>query len=141
MVHAVIDTNVLLSAFISPHAHAIPRQIWMAFLAKRFTLVISPLILEEFTEALKLPRIARLLSDDSHRDAISFLESLAEISKDPLPPLSICRDPKDDHILALALQAKADIIVSGDKDLLVLKTSHNIPILTPSQFLKKLRDL
>jgi len=140
MVRAIVDTNILLSVFLSPHANAVPRQIWLAFLSKRFVLVISPIILSEFMEALKRPKITRLLKDDSHKDAISFLESLAEIPKDPLPPLSASRDPEDDHILALAIQTKVDFIVSGDKDLKVLKTFHNIPIVTPRRFLTELKN-
>ena len=138
MVRAVVDTNILLSVFLTRHANAIPRQIWLSFLAKRFVLVISPMILNEFMEALKRPKIVRLLKDDSHKDAISFLESFAEIPKDTLPSVSISRDPKDDHILALAIQAKVDFIVTGDKDLTTLKTFHSIPILTPRKFLTEL---
>jgi predicted nucleic acid-binding protein len=46
-----------------------------------------------------------------------------------------CRDPNDDHILALALVAQADVIVSSDHDLLVLHPWRGFPILTASQFL------
>jgi len=54
-------------------------------------------------------------------------DSLAEIDE-------VCRDPKDNHILALALGSHADAILTGDADLLTLKKFHGIPILTPSAF-------
>jgi putative PIN family toxin of toxin-antitoxin system len=46
-----------------------------------------------------------------------------------------CRDPKDDKFLELAVNRHADILITGDKDLLTLGTFENIPILKPSDFL------
>lgn len=56
------------------------------------------------------------------------------------PPLTlpICRDPDDDAVLALALAAKVDWIVSGDDDLLVLQTFQGIDIITPAQALLRI---
>jgi len=50
------------------------------------------------------------------------------------PPLTqpVCRDPDDDAALACALAAHADLIVSGDDDLLILSTFEGIPIVTPA---------
>ena len=48
----------------------------------------------------------------------------------------ICRDPKDDHILSLAVETEADYIVSGDKDLLSLKNFHAIKILDAGKYLE-----
>jgi predicted nucleic acid-binding protein len=45
----------------------------------------------------------------------------------------VCRDPDDDAVLALALAAQADLIVSGDEDLLALRHYQDIPILNPAQ--------
>jgi hypothetical protein len=50
--------------------------------------------------------------------------------------VKVCRDPDDDHILSAALQIKADCIISGDADLLILKKYEGIPILNPSNFWK-----
>ena len=50
----------------------------------------------------------------------------------------VCRDADDDVVLATALAAKADIIVTGDNDLLVLKEFHGIRILPPRQFMELL---
>jgi predicted nucleic acid-binding protein len=48
--------------------------------------------------------------------------------------VAACRDPKDDKFLELALNGRADVIVSGDADLLVLDTFRGIPIITPAAF-------
>lgn len=49
----------------------------------------------------------------------------------------VCRDPMDDHVLECALIAKARVLVSGDKDLLVLVNYENTRILTPRQYLNE----
>jgi uncharacterized protein len=48
--------------------------------------------------------------------------------------VAACRDPKDDKFLELAVNGRADLIVSGDADLLVLDTFRGIPIITPAAF-------
>ena len=58
---------------------------------------------------------------------------------DPLPLVrQVCRDPDDDAVLALALAAKVDWIVSGDDDLLVLQSFEGIAIITPAQALLRM---
>lgn len=51
----------------------------------------------------------------------------------------VSRDPDDDAVLACALAAKADLIVSGDQDLLVLQAFEGIPIVTAAQALERLK--
>jgi len=55
----------------------------------------------------------------------------------PPLPQPVCRDPDDDAVLACALAAQADLIVSGDADLLVLKQFQNIRIITPAEAVKR----
>jgi len=47
----------------------------------------------------------------------------------------VCRDPKDDKFLDLAVSCAASLLVTGDDDLLILNPFHDIPIVTPAQFL------
>jgi uncharacterized protein len=63
-------------------------------------------------------------------------ERLADIVE-PHPLMApVCRDPDDDHVLALVLTAQVDLIVSGDQDLLDLNPFQNIPILAPAEALR-----
>jgi putative PIN family toxin of toxin-antitoxin system len=69
---------------------------------------------------------------------IAEVRQLAELIE-PAPLASpVCRDSADDHVLAVALAANADVIVSGDDDLLVLGSFAGIPIVTPAAAVKRL---
>ena len=63
----------------------------------------------------------------------ALLAELAEVIDPPPLPQPVCRDPDDDEVLALAIAAKVELIVSGDKDLLSLGSFEGIPILAPAQ--------
>jgi uncharacterized protein len=60
---------------------------------------------------------------------------LSEVIDPPPLPQPVCRDPNDDMVLALALAAQVDLIVSGDNDLLVLHPFEGIPIFSPADAL------
>jgi predicted nucleic acid-binding protein len=64
-------------------------------------------------------------------------ERLAEIVEPQPLPVPICRDPDDDHVLACALAAQAEIIVSRDNDLLILHPFQDIPILAAADALQR----
>ncbi len=69
---------------------------------------------------------------------LSEILQLAEIIDPPPLTTPVCRDPDDDKLLALARAAKADIIISGDQDLLTLGSFHDIRILNPAEVLVSL---
>ena len=79
-------------------------------------------------------------SSASREQMLVQVRMLAEVI-DP-PPLAqpVCRDPDDDAVLALARAAQADVIVSGDDDLLSLTSFESIPILNPAQALARVGD-
>jgi putative PIN family toxin of toxin-antitoxin system len=92
--------------------------------------------LEETDKALKLPRIRRYLREP--RDASLWLADIAVIA-DVIEGVGavepVTRDPDDDVVLAGAVAGRADVIVTGDEDLLVLRQHEGIPIVTPRKFL------
>jgi uncharacterized protein len=72
-------------------------------------------------------------SNTSREQLLAEVRQLAEVIE-PVPlPQPVSRDPDDDHALALAIAARVDLIVSGDRDLLSLKTFRSIPIVTPAE--------
>jgi len=123
----VLDTNVIVAAFASRGlSHLILRRC-----LEKHELILSPYILQEleaaFIRKLKMPVEKVRLNIDSLVKACSL--------RDASPAdFSGCRDPEDLNILGLALHSEADIIVSGDEDLLSIRSFKRIPIWSPRQF-------
>jgi uncharacterized protein len=102
-------------------------------------LLYSPGLLAEILNVLRRDRF-RTKYGIQEEDLESLLILLVLRGKEVLPSTRIeaCRDPKDDQILEIALDGKADIIVTGDDDLLVLHPFQGIPIVGPAEFLARL---
>ncbi|GAX34151.1 putative toxin-antitoxin system toxin component, PIN family [Nodularia sp. NIES-3585] len=127
----VIDTNVIVSALIFSKSTTM-----QAFReAKQNGLIlISAEILSELIDVLSRQKFDRYLSREIRED---FLASLARETEliTISETVDICRDPKDNKFLELAISGKATHIITGDKDLLELHPFRDILIVTPSQFL------
>ena len=139
-VRAVLDTNVLVSAFIRPKG--ISARIRRAGEEGRFTLVLSEVLHEELRDVLARPRIQKAgrYSPEEAAEFLDLLEVIAEIVPGPLAAEPVVQaDPDDDWVLATAVEGAADVIVSGDKGLLDIGSHKGIPILTPSAFLEELK--
>lgn len=129
MTKAVVDTNVLISGFIWGGK---PREIIDKFrLDSLYILVISPELVHEFRNKLLQKFLVESVQVDQW---VIELAQYAELVS-PNYLTEICRDPKDNMILDTAFTGKADYIVTGDKDLLILKTFKTTTILTPKAFL------
>jgi hypothetical protein len=135
-VRAVLDTNVLISGLVSEEGA--PRRILDAWLEDRFTLVLSLYLIEEMVHVLSYPRIVKRLRLDEEELApiLAALLSRAEVVPGRLRLPGVTRDPKDDPVVACAREGRADYIVSGDQDLLVLGEYEGIRIVTPRQFVE-----
>lgn len=126
----VLDTNVYVSAFNGPE-RGNPFRIWRAAAAHHFVLLVSPHIVEETGRDLR----TRFTWDD-RRVAIRIKE-LTGLARIVVPKViidAITRDPDDNHILECAVAGNADLIVSGDLDLLDMKSFRRIAIIRPSDF-------
>jgi uncharacterized protein len=138
-VRIVIDTNVLLSALLwRSTPHLLLEQVRIS----NAELVTSQALLDELAGALKRPKFASILrrTASTPERLLSEIQVLAEIVLAPNLPQPVSRDPDDDAVLACALGAKADLIVSGDADLLVLQAFESIPIVSPAQALQLLNS-
>ena len=137
-IRAVLDTNVLVSGLISSHGSL--RAVIDGWLAKRFALITSPYLIQEFNHVLTYPRIASRLRL-SEQELTAFLSALllqSEIVPGHLRLPGVTRDPKDDAVVACAVEGKADAIVSGDGDLLAMDGYEDIRVYTPQEFLAAL---
>ena len=141
MVRAVLDSSVLVSALITPRGT--PGAVLDAAERRVFTLCLSTEILAETSRVLtRNPKLqARYGYDQAHvAKFCAGLAAWAQIETN-LPELhgAVPLDPKDDAIVATAVKAKADYLVTGDrKHLLALETYESICIVTPRQFLELL---
>lgn len=128
----VFDTNSLLSAALiasSVNANALDIAI------NRGRIVLSEPALQEFKEVIFRKKFDKyFLNIKEKLEAIEKIEHNS-IFFSPVKTISICRDPKDNKFLELAIAADASCIITGDKDLLVLNPFRNIPILNASAFL------
>lgn len=98
-------------------------------------LISSPALLAELTNVLGRAKFETILArtDISLELLLAGVRQLAAIVDPPPLPQPVCRDPDDDKVLALAMAVNADLIISGDDDLLVLTNFEGIPIVTPAQ--------
>jgi putative PIN family toxin of toxin-antitoxin system len=133
-VRAVIDTNVLLSGLLWRGApHALIEHVQAGTLA----MVSSPVLLAELAEVIGRAKFDEILerSNTSRERSLAEMRQLAEVIVPPPLPQPVCRDPDDDHLLACALAAQADLIVSGDADLLDLREYRSIRIVAAAEAL------
>lgn len=133
---AVVDTSVLVSAFLFPNS--VPGRVLTLARQGRYVLHVSPLILEETRRSLHHPRLRKAYRypDEAITAWCAELHPFSRGVPTPLPAIEpVCRDPDDDHVIAAALAVGAECIVTGDKDLLVLGRHQNIRILTAKAFL------
>ena len=132
----VLDTNVLISGLAYPHAN--PGRIVGAWREGRFDLVISKQQLSEIGRVLAYPKIRERLGLGDATIA-AFLKQLllrSELVDIEGVAGEVPQDPDDRPILAALLVAEADWLVTGDRDLLVLRDQHSI--LAPADFAKTL---
>jgi putative PIN family toxin of toxin-antitoxin system len=124
-----IDTNVLIAAYIS---HAACYDIYDRCLDKHIVYSSEFVRQELFGKLVKKFRLAeeKVQWAYNHHCMHTILVTEARLLN------SICRDTDDDHILAAAIKADVDCIISGDQDLLSLKKVHGIPIISPRDFWK-----
>lgn len=122
MIRIVADANVLVSAALARSPLAPSALVLEAALDGRVELLSSPMLLAEITSVLVRPRLRRYLSLDEAERFIADLATLTmQVNDTPPPHPTICRDPRDDYLFALAVATHADAIVSGDRDLLEVR--------------------
>ncbi|MCJ7564758.1 MAG: putative toxin-antitoxin system toxin component, PIN family [Candidatus Aminicenantes bacterium] len=123
----VLDTNVIVAAYAT---RGLAYSVFRLCLQK-YKLIISSIILEElesnFTKKLNMP-------PDEASMNLSFLRRTCGIGEITAVDPSRCRDRNDVHILGLAENTKADMIITGDNDLLEIHSYKGISILSPRQF-------
>ena len=131
MTRIVFDTNVIVSAML--FVGSVPRRA-IEIASTGGTILMSAALSDELNRILEQGRFDRYVSRGQREH---FLELLVREAEDIeiTESVQVCRDPKDDRILELAVNGDAAYIVTGDEDLLVLNPFRGIEILRPADFL------
>ena len=129
----VADTNCLISRLLLPSAlparavrHAVDHGI----------LLVSEATMIELADVIARPKFDRYISLEDRQQFLQLLGRVAKFVAN-VYKVSDCRDPKDDKFLEVALSGRADLILTGDADLLTLHPWRGITILSPAQYLKR----
>jgi putative PIN family toxin of toxin-antitoxin system len=129
----VLDTGILIAALITVDTP--PDKIYQAWKKKRFELFTSEWQLEEFRRVSRYPKLRNLLNPTEAGQMVNGIKLNAFVYTS-LPTVDLCKDPDDNPILAIALESKADFLVTGDKrDLLSMERIRMTPIVSAASFL------
>jgi len=137
MIRAVVDTNIFIRAIIRPRGTVAPMLTRLQ--EGTCELIVSDPLLDELLAILTLPRIRDKyhLPEEDIQAVLAFITDHARIIH-PKRTIRVCRDPKDDMFLEAAVEGKADFVITGDDDLLVLGSFEGIEIVGPRAFLEQL---
>lgn len=128
----VIDTNLWVSFLITRNYHKLDKII----VNHQAQLLFSKELLAEFIDVVNRPKLKKYFSKKDVEILLHSLEKnlhLIEVSS----TVKLCRDPKDNFLLALAKDGKADYLITGDNDLLVLKKIDTTRIISITEFLSE----
>lgn len=131
VVKVVEDTNVLVSLLIGKRLAGLKDLL----LSPAVELLSTPQLIEEIQEVTRRSHLAKYFSSTEAEEMISLLKEYSVSMKISAPTKPISRDKKDDYLLVLAAQGNADVLLTGDEDLLVLRKFQGTRILRPMEFL------
>ena len=127
----IIDTNLWISFLITNNLNILSEL----FLFERFQIIFSDELFNEFLDVARRPKFKKYFDEKSVQLLIENISEKLEFIE-VASAISICRDLKDNFILALSIDGNADYIVTGDKDLLSLNGFKGKKIITINEFIK-----
>jgi len=125
----VIDTNIFISFLIGKRLKELKNHI----IDFKVRLIFCDQIIKEILKVTQRPKLKKYFPKQDIEDLIDLIQTIGdhfEIADE----LKICRDPKDNFLLELAIAGKADYIVTGDSDLLVLDKINSTRIISYKDF-------
>ena len=129
----VLDNNILVSALLIKNS--LPFQI-IQKIENQGLILYSEATLLELNRVLNRKKFDKYFTVEEKQEFILKLIEMSELIEIK-ESITICRDSKDDKFLELAISGKADFIITGDQDLLVLNPFRNIEIITANEFLNR----
>ncbi len=131
-VRYVFDTNVIISSLLFEGSKP---DLAIRYALQNGDILFSLELIEEIDEVLSRAKFRKYITDEEREE---FLDGFIArgILIEVVDLVEECRDPKDNKILELSLSGKADLIISGDQDLLILNPFLSVQIQSVEQFLK-----
>jgi uncharacterized protein len=136
MKRLVLDTNVLLSALISPVSPS--GEIYALWLDRKIAVLTAAEQLDEIMRVTRYPRVRALLPTALAGRLVNRLRDVA-ILVEPLPVVDRSPDPDDNYLLAITEARQAHYLVTGDKAVLGLKQHKSTPIISPAALVRLLK--
>lgn len=128
----ILDTNVWISFLITKSMKGIDKLIFN----ERVILLFSDELMTEFIDVTGREKLKRYFTKEDIASLIDLIDEYGEIVK-VKSQVDICRDKEDNFLLSLAKDGKADYLITGDKDLLVIDIFGKTKIITLTEFLEK----
>ena len=126
----ILDTNLWISFLITKDYSKLDKLLFSG----KTTLIFSQELLSEFIAVAQRPKFRKYFSPEDLEDLLSVMAEVAEwVEVKTITKL--CRDAKDDFLLSLAIDGKADFLITGDSDLLELNQLKKTKIITIADFL------
>ena len=129
----VIDTNVFVSELLSTQS---PPALCIEHVVASCQLVASEATLRELMQTLLSPKFDGYLSQARREELLDRLAPIVEIVE-VVQQVRACRDPEDDRFLEAAVNGRADVVITGDEDLLALDPFRGIAIRKPATYLAR----
>jgi hypothetical protein len=126
----IIDPNLLISMLISKRLGGL----YASLVAFRVGILVSDELISEFKDVAKRNKFRKYFSVDFAEHFADVIEGYGTSVNVVRPFQAISRDPKDDYLLAMADAGKADVLITGDEDLLVLKSYNGTRIMNAAAF-------
>ena len=127
----ILDTNLWISFLITKDFSKIDEILF----SKQSILVFSKELLDEFLEVAKRPKFRRFFLQTDIENILETIDEYADFVN-VRAEVNICRDPKDNFLLALSIDGNANFLITGDKDLLDLKKFGETKIISIAEFLQ-----
>ncbi|MDP1841895.1 MAG: putative toxin-antitoxin system toxin component, PIN family [Sediminibacterium sp.] len=126
----IIDTNLWISYLLTRDLSKIDELLK----SNHATILFSQELLEEFLEVANRPKFKKYFSESDIKNLLANINDKAEFIKIK-SIINVCRDPKDNFLLSIAKDGKATHLITGDRDLLVLKKIGKTEIITIAEYL------
>jgi len=126
----ILDTNLWISFLITQNYSQLDEILF----EKKCILIFSEELLEEFLTVIKRPKFRKFFSPEDTENLIETIQEYAEFVE-VKSKVSVCRDEKDNFLLSLSKDSKADFLITGDKDLLDLNDFESTKIVMIADFL------